>query len=597
MEPWHIVVLTDDLEPLRHLRGIEQATIQAPTRDNILEAARRLGRHVVRYEGSGLISWSGHGVALPATGHVANQAATMGLCPGDLSREPDGFHGVFSLGQLGHAVGDDAGIHVTAYIDACYGVTTDRTRGVRGLAGGLTVVHDDQRDIDPSKEPVLRMVLGATAFGSAYEIPVDGVPRGAFSHAVQVMLSRWQTVQGPRVRFMDCSYGDLLFRAQQLLSVYGLEQYPTLLGRIPLLNILPVMRRFGGVLPEATSPIPNGGSRRVQLTGAAGGNTIYTLTAVGASKPAAVAVVPGTNAPWGKTSNDYGGDTKTVLFDKTEFWWFDTDEFVEDADYTWNVAPNVTWAATSSSALDATKGMDGPYRVLQNPNWGTSMPTMNSGTDALSHTDTNGDVTTLAIGYSGSTVTEVFWGQSGSQALLFDGDDGDLTMVASTSPPTALTEYSAAYFSDQPAPLTPASLTTAQTTPDGPVWESGNLIAYWIQYCWKLTDGTYTTTKSRRTVFMELDGTKKFCALSGITTTPEAPESGATLEYRQVVRRTRYHGTQYPKQAYTRYLGCVAAGATTFTDDDTYLDDTTPSGAHVYGQACPCDSTGPCAGC
>jgi hypothetical protein len=96
---------------------------------------------------------------------------------------------------------------------------------------------------------------------------------------------------------------------------------------------------------------------------------------------------------------------------------------------------------------------------------------------------------------------------------------------------------------------------------------------------------------------MELDGTKKFCALSGITTTPEAPESGATLEYRQVVRRTRYHGTQYPKQAYTRYLGCVAAGATTFTDDDTYLDDTTPSGAHVYGQACPCDSTGPCAGC
>jgi hypothetical protein len=218
------------------------------TREALLAALRALGAAVAADKGaSGLVTFSGHGAALPDTGAVdSGIGTTAALVPADATRDGDALSGLVSLAEIEAALGDGAA-DTTIVVDACYTRVADADRPHRGLSDGAPSLPD---------RVASRLVLGAEPWGLSYEVPAGENWHGALSFALLTLLDQW-TVRDPGgATWANVSYGDLVYRAHLQLDVWGLGQRPLLLGPART-SLLPFLRPGPTLAGGDTSPVPD----------------------------------------------------------------------------------------------------------------------------------------------------------------------------------------------------------------------------------------------------------------------------------------------------------------------------------------------------
>ncbi len=217
---------------------------------------------------SGLITFSGHGVATASTG-TNGIGVTAGICPSDVKREGHKVHHVISVGELEKWLGL-GGANTTIVLDACYSTATDD--------GGqpLTTAELGRHELTHVSS---RLILGAQPWQESFQVQVGEKWRGALSFAMVTLLSQWTVGSADGALWFNVSYGDLIHRAHQLLGVLGLSQTPMLLGP-PRYVMIPMLRPGLAISAGETSPTPDKVRRGSQLShGSTGDVRTYSLYA------------------------------------------------------------------------------------------------------------------------------------------------------------------------------------------------------------------------------------------------------------------------------------------------------------------------------
>lgn len=305
----------------RHDLGVPDARARvlidgAATRQGILDALVWLREQVgADGRGSGLITYSGHGTAMDATGG-ANIGRTAALCPSDVAIEGDELVHPISLSELEDVLGP-AAANTTIVLDACYTRVPNPARPSRALGTGAAPdVHDRVES---------RLILGCEPWGQSYEMRSGGNWHGAMTFSMLTLLEQWTVKRSAGVVYANVSYGDLVYRTHEQLGVLGVEQTPILLGE-PRSALIPFLRPGREIAAGSTSPVPDVRRPGSQL-GAGDGSTgyrIYSLSAhlSTAPPPSQVVAVLATVLVSRETTTQQCANGVNYVFTKDyEYWW------------------------------------------------------------------------------------------------------------------------------------------------------------------------------------------------------------------------------------------------------------------------------------
>jgi Caspase domain len=263
ISPGNITVLASPRLGPRELGPRSEASrLRGATRAEILEEARRLAASAS--SGAGLVTFSGHGLALGPGGGGA--ASDLALCPSDVKMEAPaggdaGIDGAVRFADLAEIfTSQDCRDNITVVLDTCYsnglaGPMRGANAAPKGAATRLDELDGAQRilRVDAFTN---RLFLGARHWTSAHEIKVGGQWRGAASYAMQTLIERWQLREENGVRYPNVSHADLLARMRDLLAALGVPQLPALWGQRRL-DEMPVLRPTLRFFPGETSPAPD----------------------------------------------------------------------------------------------------------------------------------------------------------------------------------------------------------------------------------------------------------------------------------------------------------------------------------------------------
>jgi hypothetical protein len=239
----------------------------SPTKQAILAAVTWLGERMAASAAAGvrpsaMVTYSGHGFAPNDIDHHA-LGTSLAIVPTDAHRDVDGR----ALGALylQDVVGEIAVNYahtedVTWVIDACYSVLD--------AAVDTLVEHEAASG---------RFLMGSRPWEDAYEVFGLDNPHGAFTFAFVTMLEQWCTTDADGVRYVQVSYGELMFRIRGLLDVLGLKQRPMLVG-MPRVALLPFLKPGTQVAKGLTTPVPNRPRPREQVDPEVGGFSVLQLT-------------------------------------------------------------------------------------------------------------------------------------------------------------------------------------------------------------------------------------------------------------------------------------------------------------------------------
>ncbi|MFT5683533.1 MAG: hypothetical protein ACI8RZ_004465 [Myxococcota bacterium] len=302
-----------------HPEQASAVTIADATRANILDGIQWLGEQIRIHNGSGLVTFSGHGVGLRAR-QLSEEGSTEALAPADIT--------AITLDQLVTAADYDIAIkasagaagsqltdkqtlaRITNIFDACYDRSADGAAS-RSL-GGL-------EDVVLPPRILSRLMLGCQLFQSSYEIWINAQWRGAFSHSVQTLMERWNTAVDDKtgVRYLQCSYDDLMFRSREHLNLLGVPQTPTLISGMARTSLVPVLRPGNHLAEGDTVPVPNAPMRWEEVSpGTEGVVTrveIYVILANQSMETIGYGVLPvGANS-----SGNYNSGCEYWYFNKT----------------------------------------------------------------------------------------------------------------------------------------------------------------------------------------------------------------------------------------------------------------------------------------
>lgn len=296
-------------------------TIADATRDEILAGITWLSEQVRLHNGSGLITYSGHGVGLRAD-QLSEEGSTQALAPAGMTAIA--LEQLVTAKDYNLAVKASEGVagsqltskqtvqRITNIFDACYDRSQPGSRSL-GVLDGV-----------PTPPRVLsRLMLGCQMNQSSYEIQMNGRWRGAFTHSIQTLMERWNTAVDGRtgVRYLQCSYDNLMFRSRQHLDLLGVPQTPTMVSAMARAALVPVLRPGMYLVDGQTAEVPNAPMRREEFSGGNEGikGTVLRLQATpkggGAKVTVAVAVIPVTTS-----TGQYSGDFTAG----NEYWYFNT---------------------------------------------------------------------------------------------------------------------------------------------------------------------------------------------------------------------------------------------------------------------------------
>ena len=271
--PQQITVLASPpLTPAELGPGAEQSRLRGATLATVREEAKRLAHTLAEDCNVGLVTYSGHGVAVQASHgagsnepNESNEDADLALCPQDVTVADDTgeVDNILRFSELG-SIFRRAQENLTLILDACYtGPTSPAAPPFRHLLGRRrtpATSADLLRKAGPRQDDPLakgRLVLGTRHWMPAYEIRIGNAWRGAASFAFATLMEQWSTKIRQDVTYLNVSYRDLVTRAQRLLDDLGLEQVPSLSG-LRRNDDLAVLRRGLTVTPGATSVDPDG---------------------------------------------------------------------------------------------------------------------------------------------------------------------------------------------------------------------------------------------------------------------------------------------------------------------------------------------------
>jgi hypothetical protein len=240
--------------------------LRGATRTEIMDEARRLADAAVST--AGLVTFAGHGVALPAVPGGA-VGMDLSLCPSDTRVElPEGGHASVS-GSLRFSdlaaifASQDCKDNITVVLDTCYSDGPGGpTRGPLGSSKPLAKAAAKADELTLAKQILRvdaftnRLFLGARHWTTAYEIKVGGVWRGAASYAMQTLIERWALRQENGILYPNVSHADLLDAMRDFFDVLGVPQLPAVWGQRRI-DELPVLRPGLRFTPAETSPRPN----------------------------------------------------------------------------------------------------------------------------------------------------------------------------------------------------------------------------------------------------------------------------------------------------------------------------------------------------
>ncbi len=227
-----------------------------------------------------LISFSGHGAATELVG-LTRMGRTQAICPSDVTIEDGEVVGAIPIQKLMELMGEHRS-DTTFVIDACYTQTGGSVaqRRLLGRGGGLEALQESQ-----GEGGVLgagRLMLGCLPWEESFEIKAGGEVHGAFTYALLTLIEQWSVQKTPEGgRYLNASYGDLMFRTRELLTLLGLEQTPELLG-LHRTALIPFLRPGSDIRADMTSRAPDGWRAGSQLSGGEeGGYRIYALKVKG----------------------------------------------------------------------------------------------------------------------------------------------------------------------------------------------------------------------------------------------------------------------------------------------------------------------------
>lgn len=219
------------------------------TRKGILDAIEALGQAMLERQATGLITFSGHGTALPGTGDAGQGiGATGAICPHDT--DPSSPDSVISLAELEQALGE-AMSKATVVLDCCYDASAITSAGppraIHPPGGGDTSVDLDFKDA--------RALLAAQPWEVALEFLTNGIWHGAFTWSLLTALEQWTVAREPVV-YAKVAHNDLLFATTTLLRTLGVPQHPTLIAK-PRIGMVPFLRPGDALAEGRTSPEPD----------------------------------------------------------------------------------------------------------------------------------------------------------------------------------------------------------------------------------------------------------------------------------------------------------------------------------------------------
>lgn len=396
----------------------------------ILDAVAELARKMRSAGGpaAGLITFSGHGAALPETGSDGF-AHTLALVPCDAERDASGgIAGAVLLGDLTAALGDVVD-DVTICIDACYTSGTGDLRERRAVASSVAV---------GSPAPVAgRVMLGCEPWAESFELTAGGSRRGAFSVALQTLLEQWQVKVGPSGRYVNASYLDLVYRTRELLSLLGVEHTPMLIGTAHL-ALVPFLRPGAALAMGETSATPDQPRHGSQLDAGTTGDYRQYLLSTSTTAVVAHIIVPRVSY----TAND--GQKWAA---NKEYWYCNDMLGTPSAPISMKLQFDGRMWPTDGSVPSWIFASDTLVKRSADASWtsfsgGLTVPTPNTGWCDRPAGSTAGAPGKLALVWSSGSprlVTYVYWFDTSNATTRFFGpmSEGDVVSFAAGSAPTA----------------------------------------------------------------------------------------------------------------------------------------------------------------
>lgn len=377
----HLGIPGDQIRVL--LRSAETGAGEPPsgstdaTRADIVHALTWLGEALATPDTGALLVYCGRGLGVRAAEGLG-ASVSLGLCPADL--RPD-LEAALTFAEIrDHLLARAPGTHLanlTTVVDACW--SSEGHAHARGL--DRIVVRGDAV---PPHEICARLLLATAIGGQAQEVHIAGNWRGAFSFALQTLMSRWCAETDPAggARYLNATYADLMARTAALVDVVGLAQVPRLLGSTPNLGLLPALRPGASILNAQTVDKPNQGETLKELTGNANGFTTYSFKVLvgGEWLPFGRVVAIGKLPPAGSGASwDYAAAFSQV----GEYWSFDPTNTAHVlgganpiaitlvASRTWDsIGPSVN-VPSIDAALAMPQPLDPPARPLTASAWYT----------------------------------------------------------------------------------------------------------------------------------------------------------------------------------------------------------------------------------
>lgn len=248
--------------------GAEKSRLRGATLAELRAEAERLAHTLSKEKAVGLVTYSGHGVAMK-TAQGPGGEADLALCPQDVAvsigeGDAAAIEGVLRFSEIG-SIFRHVADNLSLFLDACYTGPTGADappfrhllgrRRTAGSSGEMLRKAAAARQEDPLAKA--RLVLGTRHWMPAYEIRVGNAWRGAASFALTSLMEQWSTRLHDGVNYLNVSYRDLADRAHRLLEDLGLQQAPCLWG-LRRNDDLAVLKRGLKVIPGSTSIEPDG---------------------------------------------------------------------------------------------------------------------------------------------------------------------------------------------------------------------------------------------------------------------------------------------------------------------------------------------------
>ena len=232
--------------------------------------------HAAGQQATGLVVFSGHGAHLRSTAQAPDATDFLGdrlaWVLQDTTLANGELHDALVLNQLdallGATLANGEGLrrYVTVVTDCCYHDVD------------ATAVSADPLGQEPAVQaPIgMRVMLGAQLGSVAYTAEIGGQWRSAYSFSLLSLLSQWRTEDVDGVRVALASYGDLTFRAREMLAVLGFaDQVPALAGSSRALS-LPF--NSPSLFQGHAVPAPDAARERKELSGGIGELGIYQIS-------------------------------------------------------------------------------------------------------------------------------------------------------------------------------------------------------------------------------------------------------------------------------------------------------------------------------